>query len=97
MPPVSPLAPTHFPAMPEIAGVRLAAAAAGLRYVGRTDVLLAVLDKGTTAAGVLTQSRCPSAPVERCRAKLSAGAARGPGGNSGKPTAVTGESGRAAA
>src|ERR1051326_847851 len=78
MPPVSPLAPPRFPALPEIAGVRLAAAPAGLRYVGRTDVLLAVLDKGTTAAGVLTQSRCPSAPVEWCRARLAAGTARAP-------------------
>src|ERR1700751_1324162 len=96
MPPVSPLAPTSFPALPEIAGVRLAAAAAGLRYIGRTDVLLAVLDKGTTAAGVLTQSRCPSAPVEWCRARLSAGSARGLVVNSGNANAFTGKSGRAA-
>ena len=96
MPTVSPLAPTSFPALPEIAGVRLAAAAAGLRYIGRTDVLLAVLDKGTTAAGVLTQSRCPSAPVEWCRARLSAGSARGLVVNSGNANAFTGKSGRAA-
>src|SRR5215475_15851192 len=94
MPPVSPLAPTRFPSLPEIAGVRLAAAAAGLRYVGRTDVLLAVLDKGTSVAGVLTQSRCPSAPVEWCRARLSAGAARGLVVNSGNANAFTGKSGR---
>src|SRR5919206_807629 len=96
MPPVSPLAPTRFPALPEIAGVRLAAAAAGLRYVGRTDVLLAVLDKGTTAAGVLTRSRCPSAPVEWCRTRLAAGAARGLVVNSGNANAFTGKSGREA-
>jgi glutamate N-acetyltransferase/amino-acid N-acetyltransferase len=96
MPPVSPLAPPRFPALPEIAGVRLAAAAAGLRYVGRTDVLLAVLDKGTTAAGVLTRSRCPSAPVEWCRARLAAGAARGLVVNSGNANAFTGKSGREA-
>ena len=36
---VSPLAPTDVPDMPEIAGVRLATAAAGIRYKGRTDVL----------------------------------------------------------
>jgi len=96
MPKVSPLAPTRFPALPDIAGVRLAAAAAGLRYVGRTDVLLAVLDRGTTVAGVLTQSRCPSAPVEWCRARLSAGTARGLVVNSGNANAFTGKSGRAA-
>ena len=70
---VSPLAPTDYPAMPAIAGVRLATAAAGIRYKGRTDVLLAVLDKGTAVAGVFTKSKCPSAPVEWCRAKLSGG------------------------
>ncbi len=48
--------------MPAIAGVRLATAAAGIRYKGRTDVLLAVMDKGTTVAGVFTKSKCPSAP-----------------------------------
>ena len=41
-PPVSPLAPTHVPEMPAIAGVKLATAAAGIRYKGRTDVLMAV-------------------------------------------------------
>jgi glutamate N-acetyltransferase / amino-acid N-acetyltransferase len=96
MTPVSPLAPTRFAALPEIAGVRLAAAAAGLRYVGRTDVLLAVLDKGTTAAGVLTRSRCPSAPVEWCRARLAAGTARGLVVNSGNANAFTGKNGRGA-
>ena len=72
---VSPLAPTDVPEMPAIAGVKLATAAAGIRYKGRTDVLLAVMDKGTTVAGVFTKSKCPSAPVEWCRAKLE-GAAR---------------------
>ena len=69
---VSPLAPTDVPEMPAIAGVKLATAAAGIRYKGRTDVLLAVMDKGTTVAGVFTKSKCPSAPVEWCRAKLGA-------------------------
>jgi glutamate N-acetyltransferase/amino-acid N-acetyltransferase len=96
MPPVSPLAPTRFPVLPEIAGVRLAAGAAGLRYIGRTDVLLAMLDKGTTVAGVLTRSHCPSAPVEWCRARLGAGAARGLVVNSGNANAFTGKSGREA-
>src|SRR3954471_12380879 len=70
---VSPLAPTDVPEMPAIAGVRLATAAAGIRYKGRTDVLLVAMDKGTTAAGVFTKSKCPSAPVEWCRAVLKAG------------------------
>jgi glutamate N-acetyltransferase/amino-acid N-acetyltransferase len=91
---VSPLAPTDVPEMPAIAGVRLATAAAGIRYKDRTDVLLAVLDKGTTVAGVFTQSKCPSAPVEWCRAKLKAGKARALVVNSGNANAFTGKTGR---
>ena len=95
---VSPLAPTNFPDMPEIAGVRLATAAAGIRYKGRTDVLLALLDPGTTVAGVFTRSKCPSAPVEWCRAKLTGrkAAARALVVNSGNANAFTGKNGRAA-
>jgi glutamate N-acetyltransferase / amino-acid N-acetyltransferase len=98
---VSPLAPTDVPDMPAIAGVKLATAAAGIRYKGRTDVLLAVMDKGTTVAGVFTQSKCPSAPVEWCRAKLSKGGsskgglARALVVNSGNANAFTGKTGRA--
>jgi glutamate N-acetyltransferase/amino-acid N-acetyltransferase len=91
---VSPLAPTHVPEMPEIAGVRLATAAAGIRYKNRTDVLLAILDKGTTVAGVFTKSKCPSAPVEWCRAKITAGQARALVVNSGNANAFTGKTGR---
>jgi glutamate N-acetyltransferase/amino-acid N-acetyltransferase len=93
---VSPLAPTIVPEMPPLAGVRLATAAAGIRYKGRTDVLLAVLDKGTTVAGVFTTSKCPSAPVEWCRAKLKGKTARALVVNSGNANAFTGKSGRQA-
>jgi glutamate N-acetyltransferase / amino-acid N-acetyltransferase len=98
--PVSPLAPTDVPDMPAIAGVKLATAAAGIRYQGRTDVLLAVMDQGTTVAGVFTQSKCPSAPVEWCRARLGRGGsskggfARALVVNSGNANAFTGKTGR---
>ena len=65
--PVSPLAPKTTIAPPAIAGVRFATAEAGIRYKGRTDVLLAVFEPGTTVAGVLTRSLCPSAAVDWCR------------------------------
>src|SRR3954470_3207640 len=94
--PVSPLAPTHVPDMPAIAGVKLAAAAAGIRYPGRTDVLLAVMDRGTAVAGVFTQSKCASAPVDWCRAKLSRGKALALVVNSGNANAFTGKTGRQA-
>src|ERR1700689_722152 len=55
-PAISPLAPASFPAMPPVPGVRLATAAAGIRYAGRPDVLLALFDRGTAVAGVFTRS-----------------------------------------
>jgi len=97
---ISPLASTTFPDMPAIAGVKLATAAAGIRYKGRTDVLLAIMDKGTTVAGVFTRSKCPSAPVEWCREKLArgtrAGFARALVVNSGNANAFTGKTGKQA-
>jgi glutamate N-acetyltransferase/amino-acid N-acetyltransferase len=93
---VSPLAPAQFPDMPEVAGVRLATAAAGIRYPGRTDVLLALFDPGTAVAGVFTRSKCPSAPVDWCRAQLKRGKARALVVNSGNANAFTGKSGRQA-
>ena len=93
-PAVSPLAPSNFPDMPEIAGVRIATGAAGIRYKGRTDVFLALLDKGTTVAGVFTKSKCPAAPVDWCRDKIKAGKARVLVVNSGNANAFTGRTGR---
>ena len=63
MPAISPLAPAGFPELKPIAGVRLAAYAAGVRYAGRNDVMLAELAPGTTIAGVLTQSTTPGAAI----------------------------------
>src|SRR6201990_2432781 len=94
---VSPPAPARFPDMPPVAGVRLATAAAGIRYAGRTDVLLALFDPGTAVAGVLTRSKCPSAPVDWCRARLKAGRGRALVVNSGNANAFTGKTGRDAA
>jgi glutamate N-acetyltransferase/amino-acid N-acetyltransferase len=93
---ISPLAPKNVPTLPAVAGVRLATAAAGIRYAGRTDVLLALFEPGTTAAGVFTRSKCPSAPVEWCRAHLKGGKARALVVNSGNANAFTGRSGRTA-
>ena len=93
---VSPLAPTNVPDMPPIDGVRIATAQAGIRYKNRTDVLFAAFDEGTTVAGVFTRSKCPSAPVEWCRARLKGGTARALVVNSGNANAFTGRSGRTA-
>ena len=91
--PVSPLAPTAMPTMPPIAGLRFAAGAAGIRYKGRTDVTVAVMPESTAVAGVFTKSRCPSAPVDWCRAKLGGGKARLLVVNSGNANAFTGRTG----
>jgi glutamate N-acetyltransferase/amino-acid N-acetyltransferase len=55
--------------------------------------MLALLDEGTTVAGVFTKSKCPSAPVDWCRAKLKSGKARALLVNSGNANAFTGKSG----
>jgi len=93
---VSPFAPASFPDLPAIGGVRLATAEAGIRYKGRTDLLLVRFDPAASVAGVFTQSRCASAPVEWDRAKLSAGKARALVVNSGNANAFTGMKGRTA-
>jgi glutamate N-acetyltransferase/amino-acid N-acetyltransferase len=92
--PVSPLAPKSYVAPPAIAGVRFATAEAGIRYKGRTDVLLAVFDAGTTVAGVLTRSLCPSAAIDWCRQNLGLGKARALVVNSGNANAFTGMKGK---
>ena len=90
---VSPLAPTSIPAMPEIAGVGLAAAATGIRYKNRVDVLLATLTEGTTVAGCLTKSKSPSATVDWCAKSLKLGKARAVVVNAGNANAFTGKKG----
>ncbi|WP_237153235.1 bifunctional glutamate N-acetyltransferase/amino-acid acetyltransferase ArgJ [Oryzibacter oryziterrae] len=91
---VSPLAPKTYPEMPAVAGVRFATAEAGIKYKNRTDVLLLTLDEGSEVAGVFTRSKCPSAPVDWCRANLAQGKARALLVNSGNANAFTGLKGR---
>jgi glutamate N-acetyltransferase / amino-acid N-acetyltransferase len=92
----SPFAPSRLPQMPPVPGVRLAACEAGIRYQGRTDLMLAAFDPGTVAAGVLTRSKTSSAPVLWCRENLAHGRARALVVNSGNANAFTGKKGREA-
>ena len=92
-PPVSPLAPAAQPVLPKIAGVRLAGTAIGLKKNGGRDLMLVELAAGTTIAGALTRSLCPSAPVEWCRKALKGGKARAIVVNSGNSNAFTGNAG----
>jgi glutamate N-acetyltransferase / amino-acid N-acetyltransferase len=90
---VSPLAPTTFARLQPLAGVRLAAHACGLRYQGRTDLMVAELAPGTTVAGVFTRSLTAAAPVLWCRQALAGGQARLLVVNSGNANAFTGGKG----
>lgn len=93
--PRSPLAPTAFPDLPRIGGVTFAAAGAGIKYRGRSDVMLAVMQPGTSVAGVFTQSSTRSAPVLDCQAKLGCDTVAGAAFlvNSGNSNAFTGRHG----
>ncbi len=89
----SPFAPVSLARLDPLEGVRFATAEAGIRYKGRTDLLVAVMDEGTSAAGVLTQSKTASAPVLWCRKSLKKGKARILVVNSGNANAFTGKKG----
>jgi glutamate N-acetyltransferase/amino-acid N-acetyltransferase len=90
--PKSPLA-LPLPELPPIGGLRLATGEAGIRYKGRTDVLLAELAEGTTVAGVFTKNLCPGAPVTYCREILPGGFARGLVVNAGNANVFNGLAG----
>ena len=94
-PPLSPLAPAGFPELPVIGGVRFATTAAGVRYTGRTDVMLAHLIPGTTIAGVFTKSATRSAAVFDCQSKIGTSCDTGAAiiVNSGNANAFTGRNG----
>jgi glutamate N-acetyltransferase/amino-acid N-acetyltransferase len=56
-----------------VSGVALGTAAAKIKNWQRDDVLLAVFEPGSLAAGVFTQNRVCAAPVTVCRRHLGAG------------------------
>lgn len=90
MPTLSPLAPSSFPELPAIAGVKLNAVNCGIRYKERPDLLLVELVAGTTVAGVMTTTSMPAAPVQWCKEALIAGKARALVVNAGNANAFTG-------
>lgn len=91
---VSPLAPKTYATLPPVGGVLLGTAAAGIKYKGRTDLLVVKMAEGTQAAGVFTTSKTASAPVEWCRNNLAEnGEGRMLVVNSGNSNAFTGKAG----
>lgn len=91
----SPFTPANDPVALPVDGMRMVTAQAGIRYAGRTDVLLMAFDEGTNVAGTFTKSACASAPVDWCKGILAHGAARALLVNSGNANAFTGMKGRA--
>ncbi|MGB1087554.1 MAG: bifunctional ornithine acetyltransferase/N-acetylglutamate synthase, partial [Alphaproteobacteria bacterium] len=89
----SPLAPSRFSDMPEVAGVSLSTANSGTKYKGRDDVLAVSMAKGTTVAGRFTTSQMPSAPVDWCKKIVGAGKAAALVVNAGNANAFTGKAG----
>ena len=97
---VSPFAPPDgFPDLPAVRGMEYASMEAGVRYLNRSDVMLAKAIAGSTLAGVFTQSATRSASVRDCERKLAslAGRASSQGlavfANSGNANAFTGQDG----
>ncbi len=87
---ISPLAPETIAELTPLAGVRLGTVEAGIKFRGRADLLVAAFARPASVAGVFTRSKCPSAPVDWCRAHLASGTARCLVVNSGNANAFTG-------
>ena len=94
---ISPLAPASFPKLHVISGVTFATAAAGIKYAGRTDVMLASIAAGSTVAGVFTRSATSAACVLDCQSKMGGDMSQGAAilVNSGNANAFTGNAGQA--
>jgi glutamate N-acetyltransferase / amino-acid N-acetyltransferase len=91
----SPLA-RPFPDMAAIAGATPRIARARYKNWDRCDLTFITLDEGTSVAGVLTKSLCPSSEVDWCREHLPQGKARALVVSAGNANAFTGFRGRQA-
>jgi glutamate N-acetyltransferase/amino-acid N-acetyltransferase len=83
----------QLPDLLPVAGVRLAAVAAGIRYPGRDDLVVIELADGSHAAAVFTRNAFCAAPVIISREHLAAGMPRYLLINSGNANAGTGAAG----
>ena len=92
---VSPLAPAGFPALPPIAGVRLAAFAAGIRYTGRDDLMLVELAPAAPSPACSPARLTAGRAGDWCRECLPGGKVRAIVVNSGNANVFTGRAGAA--
>ena len=84
----------QHPDLKPLAGVRLSAVAAGIRYRDRDDLVIMELCEGTVVGGCFTQNRYRAAPVIIAKQHLDTAAPRYLLINSGNANACTGEQGR---
>jgi glutamate N-acetyltransferase / amino-acid N-acetyltransferase len=91
--PISPLAPTSFPDLPNIGGMVASATRLGLYAGDRNDLLAVHFPKGATVAGAFTSSATRSADVNWCAQKVRGGRARALIVNAGNSNAFTGPAG----
>ena len=88
------LPPPTAEALQPVAGVELAAVAAGIRKAGRDDLVLIRLSEGSLVDAAFTQNRFCAAPVQIARAHMAAGVAvRALVINTGNANAGTGQTG----
>ncbi len=86
--------PTLSADLHPVPGVRIGTAMAGIRKVGRRDLVAFVLDEGAQVAGVFTRNRFCAAPVQVSRQHLAAGhSIRALVINTGNANAGTGDDG----
>jgi glutamate N-acetyltransferase / amino-acid N-acetyltransferase len=82
-----------FPKMHPVKGVKLTSVSAGIKRVGRKDVVLFSLAEGSNVAGVFTLNAFCAAPVTVCKEHLAKAPIRFLVINSGNANACTGEQG----
>ena len=82
-----------FPQMHPVKGVKCTAVSAGIKKVGRRDVVLFEFAEGSNVAGVFTKNAFCAAPVTVCKEHLAKAPIRFLVINSGNANACTGEQG----
>ncbi|HEY8939394.1 MAG TPA: bifunctional ornithine acetyltransferase/N-acetylglutamate synthase, partial [Cellvibrio sp.] len=82
-----------FPQMHPVKGVKCTAVSAGIKKVGRRDVVLFEFAEGSSVAGVFTKNAFCAAPVTVCKEHLAKAPIRFLVINSGNANACTGEQG----
>jgi glutamate N-acetyltransferase/amino-acid N-acetyltransferase len=92
----SPLAPISFPTLPPVRGVQTAVARLGLYKYERNELIVALVDEGSSVGGAFTRSSTRSCDVEWCAANVAAGgSARALVAHAGNSNAFTGAAGEA--